>query len=163
MLGAIPLVLIITWRLAISPTNELRKELAKLERSIAMYDNPEMILAGLNQQLVTIQEDQVADPSELDENLLDIISNNIGRFRLRLEEFPETHSYSSENFVVKTFRLRFSGRFTDLLRFINFAEYEIGTCNIVSVDLERELIRKVGEKLFADIYFQTVYKNQEQR
>lgn len=158
LLGAIPILMLLSWKLALSQTVSLQSDLTSLKRSIRQYANPALTLQQLNEELSLIRDKDASDPSKVDEHLMDEISQNAGRFHIRLEEFPETHTYISSTYQVKTFRLRFSGRYANLLRFINYAEYEITTCGLVSVDFERREQRKTGEKLFVDLYFQSVYK-----
>lgn len=157
VVGLIPLLVLFSWKLALSQTAGAYADLKKLKHDVFQYADPNGTLLKLQKELSFIQEGDASDPQKVDEHMMDVISENMSRFRIRLEEFPETHSYTSSTYQVKTFRLRFSGMYTDLLRFINFAEYEIGTCKIVSVAFERKEHRKTGEKLFVDLYFQSVY------
>lgn len=158
LLGVIPLLILLSWKLALSQTVSLQSDLTRLKQNIRQYADPEQTLMQLSEEASLIREKDASDPLNVDEHLMDEISRNIGRFHIRLEEFPETHVYSSSTYRVKTFRLRFSGRYVNLLRFINYAEYEIASCSLVSVDFERREHRKTGEKLFVDLYFQSVYK-----
>lgn len=158
LIGAIPILIVLCWKLAVSQTVESYRNLDQLRISINQYSDPDRTLEVLYNELAIIQENVEADPEKVDEHLMDAVSKNIKRFRIRLEEFPETHSFNSNSFKVQTFRLRFSGRYSDLLRFIHFAEYEINSCQIVSVGFQRKVHRKTGEKLFMDLYFQSVYK-----
>ncbi len=158
LMGGLPLLILLSWKLSISQTMQSYRDLKQLKTSILQYSDPDRTLERLYNELSSIQENNVANPEEVDEHLMDAISRNIGRFGIRLEEFPETHSFNSNNYQVQTFRLRFSGRYSNLLRFINYAEYEISSCRIVSVGFQRKVHRKTGEKLFVDLYFQSVYK-----
>lgn len=155
--AGVPFLLIITWKLAVSETYFLFKEYSRFKHNIEQYENPDSVISILKCRLADFQDASIPDPDELDENLMDIISKNISSYNIRLEEFPQTHLFKSNNYQVQTYKLSFSGKFTDLLRFIYFAESEISSCRIISTSFNRKELRKTGEKLYLDIYFQSIY------
>jgi len=158
LLVAIPILLFGSWKLSISRTVETQKEYQVLKSNHQRYSDPDRILIGLQQELSSIREGDVPDPQLLDQQLMEEVSKKAGPLKIQLEAFPETHSYRSDNYQVQTFRLRFSGRYTNLLKFIHYSEHEIKSCSMVSVAFERKVHRKTGERLYADLYFQSVYK-----
>lgn len=159
LIAVVPLLVLLSWKLAFAQTVKTHGELKQLRSSIDQYTNPDQTISLLKKKLSGIQDTDILDPSEVDENLMDAISRNIDHFNISLEEFPETHSFRSDHYLIQTFKLTFSGRFIDLLKFIHYAEYEIRSCRIVSVGFNRKELRRTGEKLFVDIYFQSVYRN----
>lgn len=158
LLLGIPVLILLSWKLSLSQTVEAQKEYSQLKSSHLRYADPGRILNGLQYELSSIREGDVADPDMLDQQLMEEVSKKAGPYRIRLEAFPETHTYLSNNYQVQTFRLRFSGRYANLLRFIHYSEHEIKSCSMVSVAFERKVHRKTGERLYADLYFQSVYK-----
>jgi hypothetical protein len=158
LLIAIPILLFGSWKLSISKTFETSKEYQLQKSNYHRYSDPSRILMGLQQELSSIREGDVSDPLLLDQQLMDEVSKKAGPYKIRLEAFPETHSYRSDNYQVQTFRLRFSGRYANLLKFIHYSEHEIKSCSMVSVAFERKMHRKTGEGLYVDLYFQSVYK-----
>lgn len=158
LLLGIPFLLLGAWKLSISQTVEAHSEYKLLKSNHLRYSDPGQTLIGLQKELSSIREGDVADPDLLDQQLMEEVSRKAGPYRIRLEAFPETHSYLSDNYQVQTFRLRFSGRYANLLRFIHYSEQEIKSCSMVSVAFERKVHRKTGERLYADLYFQSVYK-----
>lgn len=158
VLLGIPLLLLGSWKLALSQTSETWKEYRELKTSHQRYSDPEGILNGLQQELSTIRESDVGDPDLLDQQLMEEVSKKAGPYRIRLEAFPETHAFQSSNYQVQTFTLRFSGRYANLLQFIHYSENEIKTCKLVSVSFDRKVHRKSGERLYVDLYYQSVYK-----
>ena len=157
----VPLLLLLSWNLSLSQTFEIYRELKKIKSSALLYPHPEQTLEKLNRELDLVYSDEKVDPQSVDERLMKAISEHVGTYHILLEEIPETHSYSNNSYTVQTFRVRFSGRFANLLKFIHYAEYEIHSCSIVSLEFSREYHKKRGEKLFADIYFQSVYKSDD--
>lgn len=157
LLCALPIVLWLTWTLSFSQTLETYKELKQLEKSALLYPNPAQSLLNLQNELSQIRAVGPGDHLTIDDRLMSTISENLEHFKVELEEFPETHSYVSDNYRVQTFRIRLSGCFGNLLRFINFMEYELSSCKIVSLDFQRELHRKKGERLYLNLSFQSVF------
>jgi hypothetical protein len=158
LLGVLPLVLLLSWNLAFSQTLRTYRELGQIKRSILLYPDPRGTMEELRGELASVSERGLKDPLMVDEDLMESLSKNLGRFRVRLEEFPETHTCDIGYYQVQTFRLSFSGRFQDLLKLIHYSEYEIGSCGLVSVTFQRTVKRKEGEKLTADLFFQSIYK-----
>jgi len=158
LLLAIPLLILGSWKFSISVTVKAQQEYRQLKSMRLRYADPDRILNGLQNELSSIREGDAHDPDMLDQQLMEEVSKKAGPYKIRLEAFPETHSYRSDNYQVQTFRLRFSGKYANLLRFIHYSEYEIKTCSLVSVAFDRQLHRKTGERLYADLYFQSVYK-----
>lgn len=160
LLGVVIIMILLAWKLAVNRTIESHREFKQLRENITHYQNPDKVIARLQSQLSIVRDERLPGPDEIDESLMNIVSQNLVRYNIRLEEFPETHRFRSNNYLIQTYRLRFSGRFTDLLKFIHFAEYEFLSCRIVSVRFNREEIRSTGEKLFVNVYFQSFYRNQ---
>ena len=154
----IPILLLIAWKLSLSQTLEAQKEYRQLKSNQLRYAEPNRMLKQLQQELSSIREGNVADPQLLDQQLMDEVSRKAGPYKIRLEAFPESHNYRSDNYQVQTFTLRFSGSFSDLLRFIHYSEQDIKTCSLVSVVFERKVLRKTGERLYAELYFQSLNK-----
>ena len=159
LVGSIPILLLLCWNLAFSQTANSYADLRKLKSSIEQYTHPDQTIAQLQDHLSLVQDNALFDPNEVDESLMDAVSRNIDHYKIKLEEFPETHFFQSNNYLVQTYKLTFSGRFINLLGFIHFAEYEINPCKIVSVSFYRKELRRTGEKLFVEIYFQSIYRN----
>lgn len=159
LLAALPLLALVSWKLSFSQTIESYRELSQLRQSASLYPNPERTLLMLQDELVQIRASDPADHLTIDDQLMSAISENLDRYKIQLEEFPETHSFQSKNYRVQTFRIRLSGSFTNLLRFVNYAEYELGSCRIISLTFQREVHRKRGERLHVDLYFQSVFKS----
>jgi len=162
LLLGIPLLLLLSWKLSISRTAELQKEYTQLKSNQLRYSNPDRTILALEQELASIREADQYDPALLDQQLMEEVSRKAGPYRIRLEAFPESHSFRSNNYQVQTFRLRFSGRYSNLLKFIHYAEHEINSCKMVSVAFDRKVHRKTGEKLYADLYFQSLFKIHKQ-
>lgn len=159
VLIGIPILMLGSWKLSISQTFEALKEYRVLKGNHLRYSDPASILNSLQQELSSIRERDVSDPDLMDQQLMEEVSKKAGPYRIRLEAFPETHAYLSSNYQVQTFTLRFSGRYNNLLRFIHYSEREIKTCQLVSVSFERKVQRKTGERLYVDLYYQSVHKN----
>lgn len=158
LIGGLPVLLLLTWKLAFSLTLESYQELRLLRENSLKYPEPDRTLEQLKSELSLIRTNELTDHQTVDDILINAISDNIGKYHIQLEEFPENHSFTSNNFQIQTFRIRFSGRYANLLRFVHYAEYEIHICKLVSVDFQREVHRKKGEKLYMDLYFQSVNK-----
>jgi len=161
LLASLPVVLLMVWSLSFSQTLESFKELRQLKENARMYPNPERTLRMLQDELVQIRSSDPGDHLTIDDQLMSTISENLDRFKIQLEEFPETHLYTSENYRVQTFRIRLSGGFTNLLRFVNYTEYELASCRIVSLAFQREVHRKRGERLYLDLSFQSVFNTRK--
>ncbi len=157
-LAGIPLLLLLSWNLSISQTVNALREYSQIKSNHLRYADPMRTLEGLRREFSSIHEGEVVDPDLLDQQLMEVVSKKAGPYNIQLEAFPETHSYLSDNYQVQTFKLRFSGRYANLLRFIHYAENEIKSCRMISVAFERKVHRKSGERLYADLYFQSVYK-----
>lgn len=161
LLATLPLLTLVVWKLSFSQTLDSFRELSQLRRSVSKYPNPDRTLMMLQEELVQIRSGDPADHQTIDDQLMSAISENLSRYKIQLEEFPETHSFQSKNYKVQTFRIRLSGSFTNLLRFVNYAEYELGSCRIISLSFQREVHRKRGERLYVDLSFQSVFKNKK--
>jgi len=158
VLLSIPILIFGSWKLSVSQTYETFKEYRVLKGNHQRYSDPARMLNSLQKELSTIRERDVSDPDLLDQQLMEEVSKKAGPYRIRLEAFPETHAYLSSNYQVQTFRLRFSGRYNNLMKFIHYSEHEIKTCQLVSVSFERKVQRKSGERLYVDLYYQSVHK-----
>lgn len=158
LLGAIPLLLILSYRIAFSETRVLWQEIKHSESTRLKYPDPDGTLSDLQKQFAALQKNHVVDPQVIDEQLMDAISKQLDHFQIRLEEIPRNHQFVSENYQVQTFQVRLSGSYRDLVRFIHYTEYEIKSCQLVSLCFSREMHRKRGEKLYADLYFQSIHK-----
>ena len=159
LLAAMPLVLLLVWQLSLFQTLESYRQITEIRNLSSKYPEPEQTLQKLTRELAELQQKDPVDVHSVDEQLMQAISSKSGPYRISLEAFPETHTYRGENYTVQTFRIRFSGKFMNLLRFVHYSEYRIASCRLVSVDFQRENKRKTGEKLYADLYFQTLFKN----
>lgn len=157
---ALPLVLLLSWRVAFSETLALKKDINRSEKSMQRYPDPEGSMEALRSQLQSLQKNHVSDPELIDEELMEVIGTHTKGFNLCLEEIPETHHFTSENYHVQTFRVRLSGNYRDLIRFIYFSEDNIRSCQVISLHFQRELHRKRGEKLCAELYFQSIHRTQ---
>jgi len=157
----IPIMMLLAWRLSFRQTYNSVMELRQFRSTSLQYPDPDLTIAQLNEKLQLIKADDMGDHQSTDEQLMSAISQNTERYHVQLVEFPESHIYASNNYTVQTFRVRLSGRFSNLVRFIHSAEYDLHTCRIVSVGFTREVHRKQGEKLYADLLFQSVYKTNQ--
>jgi hypothetical protein len=157
--ASLPLILLFSWHLAFAETYRSWKELKNLKIKILEYGEPDILINQLQRDYNNLTELELNNPEKVDNSLLDMVSRNIQTYNIQLEEFPEIHIYTSSNYLVQTHKLSFSGRFNDLLRFTWFVETEIHTCRLISVKFYRKETRQGGEKLFMELYLQSVFRN----
>jgi hypothetical protein len=159
LLAAMPLVVLICWKLALSTTFENLHKLNELKRDAAKYKNADQMLNDLQMESLRLKELEIIKAEDVDESLLELISSNIGKYNISLESFPEISLESSSNYIIQTYNLTFSGRYIPLLKFTSFLESELKTGKIISIKFIRTEERKTGEKLFMEIYYQLIFKN----
>jgi hypothetical protein len=153
-------VTFLCWNFAIKETLTKTKKYNTLIKQSGIYENQDSVLSVFRSKIESLQYSPLSYPDQMDDHLMDIISEEIPKYNIALEDFPDYHSFNSENYLILSYQITFSGRFTDMLRFIDFFEIEVPVCKIISSSFERKLIRGQGEKLFVKLYFQSIFKHE---
>jgi hypothetical protein len=154
MLFAIPVCLFLLWKTTVADTLKSYQKYKLISAKIRKYPDPYQRVHELTNTLSTIQHNEMYDPNLFDNWLIDMISSKTFKYEINLEAIPDIHDFCSQSYIVRTYKIIFSGRFVNLLKFINYIESSTGTCNIISLNFYRSILKGGSEKLFLDIYIQ---------
>ncbi|MDR1678831.1 MAG: hypothetical protein LBR81_03545 [Prevotellaceae bacterium] len=161
LLAVLGLSAIAVYSLAIERTTavigEHRDLLHKME---LLKDAPEQI-ASIEMQLKQMEQ-LVAhkEPLDLEQTLLEQVSDFSQKHNLMLIEFPKTNISSYQDYRIYINKMVVEGNFKNILQFIHNAEQGRKTGKIVSVQFKQAKdIRSKQLYLYAHIYFQNIQIN----
>ena len=155
LVALVPLGLILCWKLAFSVTLDLYFKIRQTTLNTTHLINPDITINLLSAKLKELEVSNVTDPEQLDDKLIELLSKQLVVNSVLLESISEIHSVNSTSFLIKTFKLEFSGKFTDLVRLMDFIENEFIYFKPISANFHREELKGGVEKLYLDLYLQT--------
>ena len=119
--------------------------IGQLQREIKHYD-----------QLIG---DAEKSSNEIQQDLMDSISNYCKRNNMIITEIPEAHSYSENSYMSITNQVNIEGDFVNLLKLTYNLEQQFSGAKPLSVKYySRKNTRTKKTKLYATIYFQNIKK-----
>jgi hypothetical protein len=155
LVSIIPFCFFLCWKLAVSASFELNAELRQNALNIQQLNNPDLKIIQLTNHLKELEENNITDPEQLDDRLIEMLSKQLIVNDVLLESISEIHSVNSANYTIKTFKILFSGKYSNLLFLLDFIQKELEYFEPVSSNFHKEELRDGNEKLYLDLYLQT--------
>jgi Tfp pilus assembly protein PilO len=163
LLGSV-VVFFIIFRIAIKPTLELKKQCAEKQDivnsiSVAPLQIKKISekLAGLNSQLSSLSTSGTA----VREKILEEISTFCQSNNLIVYNYPPSHFFDNNTFIVETNSIVVKGDFKRLLQLVNYIETKGNFSRIVSLNFNAMLNRKTKSKeLYLEMIFQNINNNE---
>lgn len=161
LLAVLVIAAIAVYSLAIKRTMTAIGEHRDLQHKMELLkDAPEQI-ASIEAQLK--QMDQLVankEPLDLEQTLLEEVTDFSQKHNLTLIEFPQTNISSYQDYQIYINKVVIEGNFKNILQFIYHAERQRKTGKIASIQLKRTKdIRTKQMYLYAYIYFQNIQIN----
>jgi hypothetical protein len=160
----IGLLLILSYKLALSKTINAIEESKELKLKIALADSLQYKINELNnsiKQVEFIALDKKTGGSEINQNLLSEISKYCQQNDINLREFPESNIIANENYDVMTSHFKVEGRYIGLVKLVNLLEKDKSIGKIISVRFRSFIeIRTKKKILEGTIYVQNILKHE---
>ncbi len=151
--------LVLVYSIAIKGTLAIKKECKELKYKIMQVENAPVKVASLEREIAKLEGLMSNVNSELsvNEKLLEVTARFAERNRLVLKEFPETHTYTKQDYSIYTDAITLEGGFINLLRLLYLIETEKSYGRVSSVDFYSYLDkRKKTYNLNMIIYVQNI-------
>jgi hypothetical protein len=155
LVSMIPLITFLCWKLAFSSTINIYSDLRREKLNTQQLRNPDVKINQLLSQLNDLEKNNITDPEQLDDKLIELLSKQLVINSALLESISEIHIFNTDNYTVKTFKITFSGKYSNLLHLLDFIEQELTYFQPVSANFHKEELKGGMEKLFLDLYLQT--------
>lgn len=160
LLGGIFIVSILTYKLAIKKTLELKAECSKIENELNSVGYAPQKISVLRKRLSEIEKLYGSDFEDLDklqEKLLQHIGLTCKQYDLVLIELPEVHQYKNNDYVIKTFKVVVEGNYIDILKFVYDLEFKPALGRLASIKFYTQTnYRKNNKILYAQIIIQNI-------
>ncbi|MEN1784419.1 MAG: hypothetical protein AAGF77_04690 [Bacteroidota bacterium] len=155
---AIVVALLLCYQLALSKTFALYKEYQTLQKETALslrIPKELQLLAGKEQSLdATLKEMNLGDTS-VENNLLGAITRGAAEGTVRIVDFQETHSVTTNDLTIDTYRFSLEGSFNDILKVVHGLELQGSFGKVVHADfVKNKKTRRKKEHLVATLFFQ---------
>jgi len=156
LLIALPIVLLIIYKLTISNTLELKDNINQVQEDIDRSSLAPMNISILNKELqhlmvVIEKKDRISKKSLFGE-----ITGYCSSKKLRVRSYPLEHKISNNKYSCNTSVISIEGRFVDLLKMLNVFEREKAyTIRSISFDKYKDRLLKT-EKLQLKLYIQII-------
>ena len=163
MVFAILVFIIISYKIAINKTFELRAEYKKTKKEIE-------VLSEVPNQIKVLRKKQESYNSSIEKSfsqmpvqvfILDYVAEYCKNNNIIIKDFPKTHVYKNQDYSIETNRILLSGGFNSILRLIYNIEQKYHVGKISSVKFYKAYNNKTKiNELFSDIYIQTIRRNE---
>lgn len=142
-------------RIAIVPTIAKYKEYQLLKKEVVLFGtNPAYKIKEFEKRIANYNRFLIKDLSNQDSNVLSFISENEGINKISIASLPEKHIFSNHSSTIITYRLKLTGDFKGLLKYLNFLELSQNQGKILSVHYFINSFRGGVEVLYLEVYLQ---------
>jgi hypothetical protein len=142
------LVLVLSYRLAISKTIELKKEFNILEKQEILYDNTPKQISILKQKQSYYDEllsKYQLNSSSLQNNLLKTINTFTDTTDVKIISFLEPHVINKVDLRINTYQFTLEGNYNDIIKLIHKLEQETKFGEITNLHFEKKKNYRTGE------------------
>jgi hypothetical protein len=157
--------LLIVYYIAVKGTIDLARECHHIQDQITTNEKAPAEIKIFEKRLIELNKTiSNLDSSNTDfhENILGDISTYCTKHDLIIKNYPESHKYASDKYVVETDIISIEGNFSDLLKLLYKLEIENKNGHISSISFETIPDHRNGVyKLNLIIYEQNIYQNQK--
>jgi len=157
------LLLLISWQASIKKTLVLKSECSDMEQQLSMAENAPEKIAGIKNRIAEI-ETRIGSNQSMEVDFQDLLLEKVSGYcklnNLVLKEFPQTHSFSQQDYLIETNTIVVEGGFIKLLKLVYSLENDFEIGKVVSVKFTtKEDFRSKQLCLSAIIYYQNIKMN----
>lgn len=159
--------LIVVYSLAIKQTIATGKKYKHLKKDIAQAADAPQMIKELEKK-ITFYDNLLGNQQDLSrsfrEVLLDYISNYCQQNKVVLKNFPSSHEYISNNFIIETSIVVLEGPFCNLLTLLHQLETKPGLGKVQSTAFESYTnIRTKRKVLHLTLYLQNIKNTRNEK
>lgn len=158
------LLLIVFFKIGISPTLELNKSINEIEDRLGEVDDAPLEIVRLEAR-ISAMDSLLGNAADKDfnfqSNLLDVFNRLSMRNGVTISEFAQPHQMDYADYSIETYPVQFQGKFTNLLKLLYSYETANYPGKIKHVRFYTE--KKPGEtetRLLLSIYIQNIRQNE---
>lgn len=151
------LLLLIAWRVAITPTLKLRKSNKQLEKEIVdvktISSQIQFYKHSLDEIKLTSGWEKQKD---IEQVVFDYFSDYCNRKSMLLMNFPEPHVFANDDYEINTWEIQVKGSYFEILRLADSVERNLKSAKFIG--LQMTITKKPGKKqefLIGKFYIQS--------
>jgi len=134
-----------------------------MEQQLSMAENAPEKIAGIKNRIAEI-ETRIGSNQSMEVDFQDLLLEKVSGYcklnNLVLKEFPQTHSFSQQDYLIETNTIVVEGGFIKLLKLVYSLENDFEIGKVVSVKFStKEDFRSKQLCLSAIIYYQNIKMN----